>query len=171
MLNLGWSFLSVVGAYKIYTESVTWNPPLPNHHLFYLTLYIDLSVLLTSLSDSAIFIYYESYQVCTVIVHASPCLDTVQEGKKHACFTKLAPFLAYFGSYCGILFFLYITSWIGSGLYRLNQLDISALIFGGYARFIPLDKIVCYVLQTRIVFPNYEVAEVIQLGFKHRKVD
>ena len=27
---------------------------------------------------------------------------------------------------------------------RLNQFDISALLFGGYVRFIPLDKMVLY---------------------------
>ena len=47
MLNLGLSFLRIVGDYKIYTEFVPWHPP-QNHHLIYLTLYIDLYLLLTS---------------------------------------------------------------------------------------------------------------------------
>ena len=76
MLNLGLHFLHVVEAYKIYTEFVTskfvWNC-----HLFDLTLYIEHSLLLTSLSEGIMFIYHDSFRVYTNIGDASPFLNPV----------------------------------------------------------------------------------------------
>ena len=54
MFNLEVSFLGVVGAYKIFTDCFPWII-LWNYNLVYLTLYIDLCLLLTSLSDGIIF--------------------------------------------------------------------------------------------------------------------
>ena len=39
---------------------------------------------------------------------------------------------------------LVVTSYMGSGIDGLNQFDICGLFFGGYDRFIPLDKMVLY---------------------------
>ena len=86
MLNLGSYFLYVVGAYKIYAEFVPWKF-FQNHHLFDLTLYIYLCILLTSLSDGVIFIHYNSFQVYMIIGDVSPPLNPVQEINEHAYFT------------------------------------------------------------------------------------
>ena len=66
MLDLGLYFLRVVGDYEMYTQFVPWNS-VQNYHWFYLTLYIDLCLLLTSLSDGAIFLHYDSCRVYTII--------------------------------------------------------------------------------------------------------
>ena len=76
MLNLSLYFLLVVGASKIYTEFVPWSfvRKLP---FICLNLYIDLCLLLKSLSDSVIFIYYDSCQFYTIIGDASPIYNTL----------------------------------------------------------------------------------------------
>ena len=66
MLNLGLSFIRVVGAYKIHTEFFPLEN-LQNYHWFYLTLYINLCILLTSWLDGVIFIHDNSYRVFTII--------------------------------------------------------------------------------------------------------
>ena len=86
ILNLGLSYLRVVGDFKIYTEFVTWQFS-RNYHVFYLTLYIYLCILLTSLSDGVIFLHYELYQVHTIIGDSSPLSNPIKEKNKHACFT------------------------------------------------------------------------------------
>ena len=86
MVILGLSFLHVVETYKIYTKFVSWQF-FQNDLLFYLTLYIDLYHLLTSLSDGVLFIHYDSCRVYTIISDAPPLLNTLQERKKYACFT------------------------------------------------------------------------------------
>ena len=56
---------------------------------FYLNLYIDLCLLLTSLSDGVIFLHYDSCQVYTIIDDTSPLSNPVQEINKHAFFTQI----------------------------------------------------------------------------------
>ena len=71
MLNLGLYFLRVVGHFKIYTELVTWKFS-QNYHVFDLTLYIYLCILLTSLSDCVMFLHYDSFRVHSIIGDSSP---------------------------------------------------------------------------------------------------
>ena len=54
------------------------------YHVFYLTLYIYLCLLLTYLSEGVIFLHYELFQVHTIIGDSSPPLNPIQGGKKHA---------------------------------------------------------------------------------------
>ena len=58
MLILGLFYLCVVGSYKIYTESISWQF-VQNHHLFDLTLYIDSCFLLTPLPDGVTFLHHD----------------------------------------------------------------------------------------------------------------
>ena len=88
-VNLGLSFIRVVGAYKIYTQFVPWKIP-QNYHSFCLTLYIDSCLLFTKLLDSIIFICCDLCRVYKIIGVASPLLNPVQEGRKNACFMYLA---------------------------------------------------------------------------------
>ena len=76
MLNLGPSLLRVVMAYKIYREFVPWQI-FWNEYLCYLTLYFDLCILLTSLSDGVIFLHYDSCRVYKIIGDVSPISNTV----------------------------------------------------------------------------------------------
>ena len=76
MLNLGLYFLRVVWYFKIYTEFVTWNFP-QNYHVFYLTLYIYLCLLLTSLLYGVIFLHYYSWRFYKIIGDASPLSNTI----------------------------------------------------------------------------------------------
>ena len=76
MLNLGLYLLRAVGAYKIYTEFAPWKF-VRNHHAFYLTLYIDVYILLTSLLDSVIFVHCDLFRVYTIIGDSSPLLNPV----------------------------------------------------------------------------------------------
>ena len=50
-------------------------------------MYIDHSLLLTSLSDGIIFFPYDSYRVYTIIGNATHIYNPVQEEKKHTYFT------------------------------------------------------------------------------------
>ena len=86
MLNLGLSFLHVVGTNKIYTEFVTWIFLTKLPLFLFLTLYINLCLVLTNLSDYVIFIYYVSYWVYTIIDDASTLSNTIKEIKEHVCF-------------------------------------------------------------------------------------
>ena len=76
MLDLGLYLLCIIGAYKIYTEFYPWQF-VQNHDEFYLTLYIDLCILLTSLLDGVIFIHYYLFRVYTIIGDASPLPNPV----------------------------------------------------------------------------------------------
>ena len=81
MLNSCLSLLCIGGPYKIYIEFILWKF-VQNYHLFYLTLCIDLYLLLNYLWDGIIFIQYESFWVYTIIGEESPISNPVQERKK-----------------------------------------------------------------------------------------
>ena len=71
VLNLGLHFLRFIRAYNIYTEFDLWKF-FHIHYWFYLTLYIELGLSLTSLSHGVIFVHYDSCQFYTSIGDASP---------------------------------------------------------------------------------------------------
>ena len=94
MLNLGLFTLLVLGAYKIYTEFVTWQC-IQSFHLFYLTVYIDLSILLNALSYSVMFIHHETYRVYTIIVDVSHLPNQLRQRTHefHLCSTPYSVYL------------------------------------------------------------------------------
>ena len=76
MLNLGLYLQRILRAYKIYTEFFPWET-FWNDDLFYLTLYIDLYLLLNSLSDVVMILHYGLLQVYKIIGDASSLSNTV----------------------------------------------------------------------------------------------
>ena len=141
MLILSLSFLNILGSNKIYTVFVPWKF-VQNYCEFYLTLYIDHCPLLTFLlvgfiSTLWIILGLYKYSWCITSFKSSP-------GNKERHMFYLANVIIFsvvlellWKSTLLVRYKLNILRYL-----RVNQFDIRALFFSGYAMFIMLDKIV-----------------------------
>ena len=140
MLNLGLPFLRVVGAYKIYTYFVPWQAvqkvPFYLFGLVHWPLYFsDFLIGRRHISSLWFMMYLYNYWLCITYFKSSL-------GKKETHMFYIASFIT-FSVFSELPWKSTVLVRYKLNIFRtprVNQFDIRALLFGGYTRFIPLDK-------------------------------